>query len=44
MQARSEWHIFHTEQAARHRRNLETLAAYHEEQAEALAPEPEDAA
>jgi selenocysteine-specific translation elongation factor len=46
MQARYEWHIFHTEQAARHRRNLEVLAAYHEERAEALAklPGPEDAA
>jgi len=44
MQARLEWHIFHTEQAARHRRNLEVLAAYHEERAEALAPEPDDAA
>jgi hypothetical protein len=43
-QARYEWHAYHTAQAARHRRNLEILAAYHEEQAASLDPEPEDAA
>lgn len=36
MQARYEWHLYHTTHAERVRRTLEELAAYHEEQAAKL--------
>jgi len=34
--ARLEWHAFHCDQAERHRATLESLVAYHEEQAKRL--------
>jgi hypothetical protein len=33
LQARYVWHLYHTAQAERLRRTLETLASHHEEQA-----------
>jgi hypothetical protein len=36
--ARLEWHAFHCGQAARHRAVLESLIAFHEAEAERLAP------
>ncbi len=35
---RGEWYEFHTEQAARHRANLEALAAHHEQEAQRYLP------
>ena len=40
LQARAEWHLYHTAQAARHRRTLEALASYHEEAAAKLQGGP----
>lgn len=37
VQARYEWHLYHTSQAERHRRTLETLIAHHETRAAGLA-------
>ena len=43
--ARAEWHAFHCGQAARHRAVLESLIAFHEEQAaKSLNTQPEGAA
>jgi hypothetical protein len=39
--ARYEWHQFHCGQAERHRRTLEELIDYHEEQAQRLLTEGE---
>ena len=36
--ARLEWHAFHCGQAERHRAVLESLVAFHEAEAERLAP------
>ena len=36
MQARYEWHLYHTAQAERVRRTLEKLVSHHEEQAAKL--------
>ena len=36
--ARTEWHLHHASQAERLRRTLESLVAYHEEQAEKYLP------
>jgi hypothetical protein len=42
LQARYEWHLYHTAQAERHRRTLEELIARHEQAAaELLEHEPE---
>lgn len=36
LQARAEWHLYHTERAAGLRRTLQALVEYHEEQAAKL--------
>jgi hypothetical protein len=38
LQARAEWHLYHTAQADRMRRTLEELVSYHENQAERYLP------
>jgi hypothetical protein len=38
LQARAEWHLFHTAQAERMRRALEELVGYHETQAQRYLP------
>jgi hypothetical protein len=44
MQARYEWHLYHTSQAERHRRTLEELIASHEAAAARLMDVPKGAA
>jgi hypothetical protein len=41
---KEEWSSWHRDQAARHRAVLEDLASHHEQRAQQLSNEPEDAA
>ena len=43
-QVRAEWHLFHLDQAERHRRTLQQLIEHHESRAQQLSNQPKGAA